>query len=77
MCRREVARPEISHDAKTVYRGARMGWFEGFEAWRRTKFETELDINEKISQILGGQGIGSRIQGYVLIPFCLTFMPYV
>ena len=62
MCRREVARPEISHDAKTVYRGARMGWFEGFEAWRRTKFETKLDINEKISQILGGQGIGSRIQ---------------
>ena len=49
--------------AKTVYRGARMGWFEGFEAWRRAKFETELDINEKISQILGGQGIGSRIQG--------------
>ncbi len=54
-----------------------MWWFEGFEAWRRTKFETKLDIDEKISQILGGQGIGSRIQGYVLIPFCLTFMPYV
>ena len=46
-----------------------MWWFEGFEAWRRTKFETKLDINEKISQILGGQGIGSRIQVIALLKF--------
>ena len=28
-------------------RRTRMRWFEGFEAWRRTKFETKLDNNEK------------------------------
>ena len=28
-------------------RRTRMRWFEGFEAWRRTKFETKLDTNEQ------------------------------
>ena len=37
-------------------------WFEGFEAWQWAKFETELDIREKIKWISGGQVIGSRIQ---------------
>ena len=45
-----------------VYEGTRMGWLEGFEAWRRAKFETELDIREKIKRISGGRVIGSRIQ---------------
>ena len=35
---------------------------EAFEAWRPTKFETKLDINEKIKRILDGKEIGSRIQ---------------
>ena len=28
----------------------RILWFERFEAWSRTKFETKLDINEKIKK---------------------------
>jgi len=39
-----------------------MRWFGEIGAWLRTKFETKLDINEKIKPILDRQGIGSRIQ---------------
>ena len=45
-----------------VYESTRIGQFEGFEGWRRTKSKTKFDINEKIKRILGEQGIGSRIQ---------------
>ena len=39
-----------------------MRWFVQFGAWRRAKFEPGLNINEEITQISGGQEIGSRIQ---------------
>jgi hypothetical protein len=42
-----------------------MWWSGEFGAWLRTKFESELDINEKIKPILDRQGIGSRIQDQV------------
>jgi hypothetical protein len=45
-----------------VYGGTRILWFEEFGAWQRTKFKAKLNINEKIKKIMGGWGIGSRIQ---------------
>jgi hypothetical protein len=39
-----------------------MRWFEEFGAWRRTKFETKLDITEKIRKVLDWLVVGSRIQ---------------
>ena len=53
---------KLATHAKMVYRGTRMQWFEDSGAWRRTKFETKLNINEKIKRILAGRVIGSRIQ---------------
>jgi hypothetical protein len=41
-----------------------MRWFEEFGAWRRTKFETKLDITEKIRKVLDWLVVGSRIQDY-------------
>ena len=45
-----------------MYGGTRKRWFVQFGAWRRAKFEPGLNINEEITQISGGQEIGSRIQ---------------
>jgi hypothetical protein len=42
--------------------GTRVWKSEDFWAWRRTKFDTELNINEKFKRILDVQGICSRIQ---------------
>jgi hypothetical protein len=39
-----------------------MWWSGEFGAWLRTKFESELDINEKIKRIMGWWRVGSRIQ---------------
>ena len=38
---------KLTPHATTVCGRTRMRWFEGFEAWQRTKFETKLDTNEK------------------------------
>jgi len=46
-----------------VYPGTRVWISEDFGAWRWTKFDAELNINEKIKRIMGEQVIGSRIQG--------------
>jgi hypothetical protein len=45
-----------------AYLGTHIWWLEGFEAWRRTKIEVKLNINEKIKRVLGGWAVGSRIQ---------------
>jgi hypothetical protein len=48
-----------------AYLGTHIWWLEGFEAWRRTKIEVKLNINEKIKRVLGGWAVGSRIQDVV------------
>lgn len=39
---------------------------EGFEAWRRAKFETNFGASGKMKRTSGGQVIGSRIQVFDL-----------
>jgi hypothetical protein len=45
-----------------VYRGTRVWKFVDFGAWRWTKFDAELNPNEKIKRIMGWWADGSRIQ---------------
>jgi hypothetical protein len=53
---------KFDQNAKIVCRGTRVGKYGEFGAWRRTKFDGELNIKEKIKRIMGWRGIGSRIQ---------------
>jgi hypothetical protein len=55
---------KFDQNAKIVCRGTRVGKYGEFGAWRRTKFDGELNIKEKIKRIMGWRGIGSRIQGF-------------
>ena len=41
----------LTPHATTVYGHTRMRWFEVFETWQRTKFETKLDNNEKSDKL--------------------------